>query len=216
MKNMDYKLSPIKESIFIIDWLSTYLNDTVQISNREELHKKDNYVIRELFRLSFIRTCIILQEWKNLESLSKENKKLRNTLRITSPFIRELKNWTGLHKYRSTVLAHFGRDKEGEFIPYWRALKGLKYPTTTWDFNFINSLITTSTEALIKRHHADLKQPKKILNKDKERFEEALYTHILSIKSDEEYELRKKIIWDDFVKITLEVIDEEKENFISK
>ena len=62
----------------------------------------------------------------------------------------------------------------------------------------------------IMRKH-NLKQAKKILGRDKARFEEALYNHDLSIKSDDEYKLRKKIVWDKFIRIAQEVFEKEKE-----
>ena len=208
---MDYKLSPLKESIFIINWLSEHLENVLHTSNKEELHKKDNYILHQLFNLSFIRICVILQEWEKLEQLAKDDKKLRNTLRITSPLIKEIRRWTGLHKFRNSVLAHFGRNQDDAFIPYWRVLQGSKYPTTTWDFNFINSLVITASASLCKRHPHELKQAKKILGRDRARFEEALYNHDLSIKSDDEYKSRKKIVWDKFIQITQEVFEKEKE-----
>ena len=208
---MDYTLSPIKESIFIIHWIADHLNRSIKVINKEELYKKDEFISHQMMRLSFIQNCIIIQEWQRLEKLSKNDKKLMNTMRIASPLIKEIRRWTGIINFRNSVLAHFGRDKNGKFIPYWRSLHSLKYPTTTWDFTFINTLTLTISGLLEKRHPLELRQAKKILGKDRQRFEKYLYNHELSIQNDDDYKIRKDIIWKIFTENAESVFKQEME-----
>lgn len=207
---MNTQLTPLQESLYIINWISGHLRDTTETANKENLKEKDNYILHQLMKYCFIQICIVLEEWKKLESLSENNLKLKNTLRIVEPLLKEVKTWAGLKKFRNTLLAHFGRDFKDNFVPYWRALNGQKRPTTHYDFNFINSAILAANMALVKRHEADLVIAIKVLEADRRQYEANFTDKSNSIKSEEEYKLRKDKLWGDFISITNTVMNEEK------
>jgi len=187
------QLTPLEESLFIIDWLSEHIHSTMESFNAQPV--RDEWVGQQLMKYSWLQICVIMQEWEKLEGQGRDDAYLRNTLKMASPCIRELRRWTGMHKLRNTVIAHFGRDEDGVFEPYWRRLTGLKFPTTNRDMSFLIALTLTAGKVIQARYPKEIQRVKQILFTDRQKHVSAMFNHDLSIKSKAELEARQTPIW---------------------
>jgi len=71
-----------------------------------------------------------LEEWQRFAAFSKSDTGVKVVLKNVSPATARFKQWPGLWKIRSSLLAHSPRDKNGSLIFPWQAFNNNKCPTT--------------------------------------------------------------------------------------
>jgi hypothetical protein len=91
----------------------------------------------DMIRYSYIQLCSILDEFIILNNLAKDDEYLRDTLYVVSPALKAINKYNGIRKARNIMLAHFNRDKNANFNPWWIAMKDLKLPSTQNEVNQI-------------------------------------------------------------------------------
>lgn len=101
-----------------------------------------------------ILVCSFLEEWKIFESLG-SNATIRDTLKMISPAITRIKEWTGLTRIRSTMLAHPQRDKGGNPVWPWDVFNSYKSPTAYAETILLGNLAVIAVKAVRSRHHAE-------------------------------------------------------------
>lgn len=147
----------IQECIMNIDMMcrSMYLSyvDTIKL----KIPKK-SVIYADMVRYSYIRLCSILNELSILNRLAKTNDYLKDTLYVASPATRALNKYTGIRKARNFLLAHYNRDKSGNFFPWWKALKNLKLPRTHKEVKQIYVWLHLINGIIITRYSDELKE----------------------------------------------------------
>lgn len=110
----------------------------------------NSVVYGDMTRYSYIQFCLIFDEIETLNGLAKDDEYLKDTLYVISPAIKAMNKFSGIRKARNIMLAHFNRDKKGNFLPWWVALRDLKLPRTLKEvkqiylwLQIVNTIIAT-------------------------------------------------------------------------
>jgi hypothetical protein len=98
-----------------------------------------------------------LDEWKKLEALGRETQ-IKNTLKITSPAIGRIRQWKGLPKERSILLAHGHRDKDGVAALPWDVFGKYDAPTAYGETILLGNCVLLAVAVVIDRHRADYQE----------------------------------------------------------
>ncbi|MBK7959630.1 MAG: hypothetical protein IPK03_17025 [Bacteroidetes bacterium] len=80
-----------------------------------------------------------------------------------SPILKALKSYDGIKKGRNALFAHYNRDKNNNFYPWWRSLNGVNLPRTVSEIVFINSAIGSIRAILVSQYQNELLEIKKSL-----------------------------------------------------
>lgn len=80
---------------------------------------------------------------------------IKETLHIISPAIKRIRQWRGLSKMRSQILAHPQRDKNGTFTPPWVTFKRFKIPTAYAETILLGNCALVARDTLLRRHSDD-------------------------------------------------------------
>lgn len=188
MKNF----TPFQEALYNINFIAFHIEMTVKLGNEQKItEQKDKFLIERLMQFNLIQTCSLLEEYKIIERLAKDNREIMDTTKILSPFIRRIRKYKGLEKFRNIILAHTNRDKSGNFTPYWRIMKDKEFPRSYNDINLITNLILGIAKMLEKRHGIELQEIKKELNKERIEIDRELYESEKSVKTREEFLIEK-------------------------
>jgi len=146
----------IYECVFNIDVLSRELEENLKAFHRLKLGL-DHPHHSALLRYNYIQICSILDEIDILNSQSKDDDYLKDTFYVLSPAIRKLKKFDGLKRIRNTSLAHFNRDKNMQFSPWWKSMKDVRIPRTPNEIRQLYALIYIINTLLVSRYYDELK-----------------------------------------------------------
>ena len=138
-------------------------------TNRDRIELKipsESVIHADSIRYSYIQLCTILDELKILSSFAKNNLYLRDTLYVISPAVRAIKKFNGIRTARNYMLAHFNRDKQKNFYPWWIALKEMKLPRTKGDLSQIYTYLNVINGIIVTRYYNDLKEFSQISKKE--------------------------------------------------
>ncbi|MCF1193111.1 hypothetical protein LRR18_16095 [Mangrovimonas sp. AS39] len=143
----------------------------------------------DLIRYSYIQLCIILDEIDTLNRLAKDDEYLKDTLYIVTPAIRAIKKYTGIRKARNFMLAHYNRDKKGNFYPWWRALKDLKLPRLKQELTQIYTYLHAINGIIVTRYYEELKDISQTAGKEVDEYYSWVRTQEeLAIKDDSPFD----------------------------
>lgn len=118
----------------------------------------NSVVLGDVIRYSYIQFCIILDEFDILYSLAKDDIYLRDTLAVVKPSLKGFKKYTGIRKARNILLAHFNRNRAGDFKPWWIELKNLKLPRTQKEIGEIHMWLHLTNSILVSRYYDEIKE----------------------------------------------------------
>jgi hypothetical protein len=133
---------------------------------RNHLNIPENTPIYDDILFSNItKICSILEELKILRSLCKQDEYLKDVLYCVKPIVDYIRQYEkGFALVRNSMVAHFQRDKMGNYEPYWERLDGLHIPRDNNEHEFIYDCIDVLRVVLIDRfpdfknfHHASHK-----------------------------------------------------------
>lgn len=147
----------IQECILNIDMLCR----SMYAANFDRIQLKipvESVIYMDSIRYSYIQLCTILDEIDILNRYAKGDSYLKGTLYVVSPAIRAMKKFTGIRKARNYMLAHFNRDKKGNFYPWWKALKEMKLPRIKTELSQIYTYLHIINGIIVTRYYQELKE----------------------------------------------------------
>ena len=127
---------------------------------------KSSVIFMDSIRYSYIQLCTIQDELKILNGLAKNDEYLKNTLYIISPAARALNKYTGIRKARNVMFAHFNRDRNDNFTPWWKELIGLKLPRFKDELVHIMTYVQLINGIIVTRYYEQLKEISKEVEKE--------------------------------------------------
>ena len=116
---------------------------------------KDQYLLFTLQNHLQILLCSFLEEWSKFGGFAKTDESVKETLRIVSPSTNRFKQWPGLNKIRSCLLAHSPRDTSGEIVFPWVAFGKEKCPTTLEETLLLTFCALMAVDNVKARHKAE-------------------------------------------------------------
>jgi hypothetical protein len=106
------QLSQIEETLLALAGIKKQLEQCLRTFKR---HKQDQEAKACLANYLLILVASFDQEWQRLEGLGTLDD-VRRTLIAAGPATRRIRAWRGLHRARSSLLAHGFRDKDGNLV----------------------------------------------------------------------------------------------------
>jgi hypothetical protein len=143
-------LTPLQESILILLGIKNQIEVALK-SIRSKERVQDEGLKFTVCNHIQILVCSFLEEWRRLERLGVKSE-IQKTLKIASPAIDRIKQWRGLDKVRSQLLAHPQRDSDGNFVPPWRTFASYSAPTTYAETILLGNCVIKATSVVLKRH----------------------------------------------------------------
>ena len=117
---------------------------------RETQLNKKSFLFGRMQRYDYLSICSILEELITLNTLAKEDEYLKETIYLYTPAYRAIKKYKGIKTLRNKLVAHFNRNENKTFKPYWENMMELNIPITNKEmdrFNYwlwyINSILVT-------------------------------------------------------------------------
>lgn len=104
-----YPLSPLEDVLLVLAGLKYQLEPCLRTFKR---YGKDHEAKTSLANYLLVLVASFDQEWQRLERLG-GSAEVRQTLIAASPALKRIRTWRGLHRLRSSMLAHGFRDKKG-------------------------------------------------------------------------------------------------------
>lgn len=120
-------LSPLQESLHILNFTANQIIWAISPLDKGRGTSEELKFV--LSQYVVILLTMFLKEWEILGRQGRDDPRLRNTLRITSPAIDRIRSWKGLRKYCNIAAAHGQRDDQGKFIHLPEALDRYKVPS---------------------------------------------------------------------------------------
>ena len=111
-----------------------------------------------------ILVCSFLDEWKRFEGLGKDPE-IETTLRISSPALRRIRIWSGLHKFRSKILADSSRESSGETVWPWDGFGFYDAPTSYAEIMLLANCSVKSIDIAVSRHNSDYVNAAAVMDK---------------------------------------------------
>lgn len=147
----------IKECILNVDLICKNMYLTHKDIKKYNL-SSESHILGDIIKYQYIQLCCIKDEINILHRIAKNDIYLRDTLYVISPALRSLKKYNGIRKARNQMLAHYNRDENKTFKPWWTSLKGLKIPRTFNEFNQIFNWLHVINSILVTRYYSELKE----------------------------------------------------------
>lgn len=105
-------LSPLEEVLLVLAGLKFQMEPCLRTFKR---YGHDQEAKASLANYLLVLVASFDKEWQRLERLGK-TPEVKHTLLAASPALKRIRVWRGLHRLRSTVLAHGFRDKNGSLV----------------------------------------------------------------------------------------------------
>lgn len=153
MKRAVASLTQFQEHLAIISSFGNHIEGALNGFPTSEPNQDDDLK----FTLSnhlHILLCSFLEEWEKLEGMG-ATPMIKETLHIIAPAIKRIRQWRGLSKMRSQILAHPQRDKNGTFTPPWVTFKRFNIPTAYAETILLGNCALVARDTLLRRHSDD-------------------------------------------------------------
>lgn len=149
----------IIEAVLNIDWIS------IEIMNRfKDLQSykipRNSDLTKTVLNYNFIQICSLFDEIEIINSYSKSNESIRDIMWCISPLLKEIKAFTGIRKARNSIFAHYNRDRNNNFKPWWRALKEVHVPRSPDEIVFITTSLRAIRSIFVSRFINEVKELK--------------------------------------------------------
>ena len=130
-----------------------------------------------------ILLCSFWDEWEHLEALRGDDK-IKTTLKITSPALKRIRKWKGLHRVRSMLLAHGHRDRDGDAVLPWDVFGKYDAPTAYAETILLGNCALLAVAVVITQHSADYQEVYSRLSKKKRDIEDKGIQTMEEVKKD--------------------------------
>ena len=149
-------LTPLQESLLILQASINHIGLALKVITPDD-RIRDEDLKFTICNYILIRLCAFLEEWSKLESLGSD-KKVQFSLKIASPAIDRIRQWTGLTKVRSLLLAHGSRDKQG--IAHWPADVFAQFdaPTAYAEIILLGNCAILAAKSVINGHNEEFQK----------------------------------------------------------
>ncbi len=151
-----YKLTELQECLINLQLIFSELYFDYQ--DAKNIQSDNSFLKVSLTKYWYIRICSFLEEYEILNRLAKNNEDLKDTLYVCAPIVRNLEKYKGLRKMKNLMLAHFNRDKQQKFKPWWEELKGFRKPLREDDIKELYESIAFIKDLLFLRHKNEWEQ----------------------------------------------------------
>ncbi len=149
-------LTPFQESLLILAALSNRIEKALKAMIPEDRIEDDNLKFTITNHIHII-LCSFLEEWRKLEALGSDDK-IQATLRIVSPALNRIRQWRGLSKVRSILLAHGHRDENKDAVLPWQVFKKYNAPTTYAETILLGNCSILAVKVLLTQHKSDYQE----------------------------------------------------------
>ena len=177
----------------------------LDFQDTKNIQTSNNYLTAKVTKYGYIQVCSLLEEFEILNRLSQYDERLKDTLYVCAPVIRNLKKYKGLKKMRNIQLAHFNRDKLQNFKPWWNELKGLRKPIHKDDIDELYESLGFVVDMLSIRHEKEWNQAIPYLEHSLQQY----------MKEDAEFQIEMKKEEKSMTEINAEVLKRMKEKNIT-
>ena len=93
---------------------------------------------RDTMSMTYVRLCAIIEEINSLNSCCRYDEKLKLLMTHLRPFISYAKQYEkGFIEMRNSAYAHFNRDKNGNFRPFWTTIDEIDVPRSEGELRFL-------------------------------------------------------------------------------
>ncbi|MDD5330467.1 MAG: hypothetical protein PHX38_10705 [Sulfuricella sp.] len=105
-------LSPLEEILLVLAGLKYQLEPSLRTFKR---YRHDQEAKASIANYLLVLVASFEREWQRFEGLGADPE-VKRTLVVASPAIKRIRAWRGLHRLRSSMLAHGFRDKQGRLV----------------------------------------------------------------------------------------------------
>lgn len=125
------------ESLYNFDLLVILTLET--LNHHEQLNLLSHSPLsRDTMSMTYLRLCAMMEEMQVINSFCKHDSKLRAIMTHLKPFIDYVKQYEkGFSEMRNSAYAHFNRDKNGKFRPFWTTIDKINVPRSLGELRFI-------------------------------------------------------------------------------
>ena len=166
----DKELSPLQESLIILVSLNNRIEKALNAMVSKD-HMEDEDLKFTITNHIHILLCSFLDEWKKLEALGSDEK-IKATLKIVSPSIGRIRQWGGLPKVRSILLAHGHRDKGRVAVLPWQVFGKYDAPTAYAETILLGNCVLLAVRVVLTRHQSDYQKAFRQISKIKQDIED--------------------------------------------
>ncbi len=147
-------LSRFQESLLVLGALKNNIQNDLRVIKR---YSFDEDLKFSLTNKMLIDIASFLDEWKRFNTYAKESDEIKETMRITSPAVRRLKQWRGIKGMRNTMLAHGFRDDnaEGRVTDIVKRYFDADVPTTYAEIMLLSEFVVYTISTAICRHESE-------------------------------------------------------------
>jgi hypothetical protein len=145
------ELTKFQESLLVISAMKNIIENDLRVFKR--------YINDEDLKFSLNNKMLIdiysfLEEWKRFNTYAKEDVRILETMRITSPAIKRLKSWSDIGGMRNTMLAHGHRDdkNDGKLTCHEKRYFDANVPKTYAEVMLLSEYCVYVISACICRH----------------------------------------------------------------
>jgi hypothetical protein len=157
-------LSKFQESLLVIGAMKKIIENDLRVFKRY-IHDDDlKYALNSKM---IIDICSFLNEWKRFGTYAKDNEHIKETMKITAPAIRRLKQWGGIEGMRNTMLAHGFRDDkdDGKLTNIRKRYLEAEVPTSYAEVMLLSEYCVYVIAAFICRHSEEYQAALKAIPK---------------------------------------------------
>lgn len=144
-------LSDLEEVLMVLAGLKNQLEPCLRNFKRYR-HDKEAQGIFANYLLILVAS--FEQEWQRFEAFGKDPK-VRRTLTAAAPALKRIRKWRGLHRLRSSMLAHGFRDKDGRLVNV-ATLFGANAAPTNYEGRCLLGELAVYALATAMCHHREL------------------------------------------------------------
>lgn len=125
------------ESLYNFDSLIRLILDAFNHHDSLQI-QPGSALARDTMSMTYLRLCGILEEIRKLNSFCKDDQKLKLLMSHLKPLIDYAKQYEdGFTEMRNSAYAHFNRDKNGNFRPFWTTIAEINVPRSEGELRFI-------------------------------------------------------------------------------
>lgn len=142
-------ISQIQDSISILISLQMFIDECLDIVGKER-HDKNSKIHALACAQLTIYVASFIEEWENLGSKCRDDSRVIFVRKISSPFIKKVRQWSDLISFRNNYLAHCFRDRNGNNVLFQRTKEELDIPRGYGDFILLGGCIFCAKEILLR------------------------------------------------------------------
>ena len=150
------KISNLQKSLLILVGIKNQLEPSLRTLVPKERIKDEDLKFTICNHIQIL-ICNFLEEWKILESQGKDES-IRTTLQIASPAVERIRQWKGLRKVRSRLLAHGHREYNGRVAWAWNVFAKYKAPTAYAETILLGNCAIKAIKIALQRHRSIYKK----------------------------------------------------------